>query len=788
MPTVHAGDVVRIRDERWIVCRHVTHGDAAVIEVRGDDRDNRGVRARFMLPFEPIDRLPQVRTTRVVSAGRWRRLAGQVLAGATPACDSLRSLTSARIELHPFQLEPALAMVRGMAARILLADAVGLGKTIQAGLIVAETLARTPEAHVLVVCPASLREQWARELEQRFALTPALIDSTALARPSLRTAPGANPWLAHPLVIASVDFVKRAEVLRGLESGIWDVVVIDEAHGLAGRSDRHAAATLLAERARTVVLLTATPHSGNEENFRRLCGIGELHPRFPLAVFHRTRQDVGLASARRTAWLDVALTPAERRMHDALASYTRLVWRQRGGPSTGARLATLVLLRRASGRAGSLARSVERRLHFLTVAGDGADVTQLTLPFDGPEADDEEPGRELAAPGLQDGVTERARLQEILDLARLAAAAESKVRAIRRFLTRGGESAIVFTEYRDTLATLTALLGDFDCAELHGGCTAGERQLVLERFIAGRIRVLLATDAASEGLNLHHRCRLVIHLEVPWSPVRAEQRVGRVDRIGQPRRVHQLHLIAAGTSEQSIVAPLVRRRAARARDTMDALRSPAHAAHEIEHELFASEPDPLSTHGRTPPLPDGVVAMNLHVTAIEEAARAAVARRNADTVHLDPVPIRPFGTVLHRASSHGIWAFRVRVTASGDEEVWDTILGVTYAIGRQRERVGRRSAHFDAARERLLPLAGTHCAALAERTASALRQPLALGLAREQAIVAALDVRQARLAASLVQPALFDRRAERASAAQEEVLHDAVARCRAHLARLSRML
>jgi hypothetical protein len=143
--------------------------------------------------------------------------------------------------------------------------------------------------------------------------------------------------------------------------------------------------------------------------------------------------------------------------------------------------------------------------------------------------------------------------------------------------------------------------------------------------------------------------------------------------------------------------------------------------------------------------------------------------------------------LLHRHCSRGIWAFRVRITDAGDEELWGTLLGVTHvAQYGQRERAGT-SAHFDATRELLLPIAGAHRAALAERVANALRQPIALGIAREQAIVAALDLRQARLAAALIQPALFDRRAERAGAAQKEIVDDAIARCRTQLTRLSRM-
>src|SRR5688572_22470803 len=312
------GEIVRIRDEQWSVCHHVRHSETAIVDVRGCSRTNRGLRARFLLPFEPLQQLPALADTRIVSARRWRHLARQALASAVPACDSLRTLASARIDILPFQLEPALAVARGVAARILLADEVGLGKTVQAGLIISETLRRSADARVLVVCPAALRPQWAHELDRRFGLPATVLDSAALARPRAWPLSGGSPWSAHPLIVTSADYVKRPEVLRALEDLVWDVVVVDEAHGLAGRSDRHAAACLLGERARTLVMLTATPHSGDDDAFRRLCSIGDIYRRFPLAVFRRTRQDVGLASSRRTRWLEVTLSPAELDMHSAL--------------------------------------------------------------------------------------------------------------------------------------------------------------------------------------------------------------------------------------------------------------------------------------------------------------------------------------------------------------------------------------------------------------------------------------------------------------------------------------
>ena len=301
------GDTVRIRDERWVVTRHTPGVSASVLDVRGQHRSNGDQSTSFLMPFEIVERLTSDHSPRRVRARRWRRQARAVLTEATPSWPSLRMPVRADFSLLSFQLEPALAVTHGMASRILIADDVGLGKTIQAALIIAEILERARHGHVLVVAPASLREQWQSELHDRFGIDGWLADSGSVAR--LGATWGiSNPWAGHAVTITSIDFVKRPEVMRSLEALIWDAVVFDEAHGLTGLSDRAAAARGLARRARTVVMLTATPHSGDEPAFESLCGIGDLDHTFPLLTFRRTRRDVGLVSSRRTRSLRVRPT------------------------------------------------------------------------------------------------------------------------------------------------------------------------------------------------------------------------------------------------------------------------------------------------------------------------------------------------------------------------------------------------------------------------------------------------------------------------------------------------
>jgi superfamily II DNA or RNA helicase len=779
-PLFRPGHIIRARGESWVVHRHVAGTHGSVLDVRGRGPDNRGARASFLLPFEPIEPLPSSDAPRIVRPGAWRRAARSILAAATPSFDALRSPARATLSVLPFQLEPVLAVVRGLASRVLIADEVGLGKTIQAGLIINELLERQPESHVLVVTPAGLRQQWQFELRDRFAVEATLLDSSSIARHATQW--NGNPWSIPGVVLTSLDYVKRLEVARSLESLVWDLVVFDEAHALAGRSDRATAAAMLAQRARTVVLLTATPHSGDDHAFSRLTSLGDFSNRFPMLVFRRTRFDVGITTTRRTVSIRVRPTPLESEMHGALMSYARLVWKQ-SSASSGARLAMTVLTRRACSSAWSLARSIDTRLRLLSTTG-GPGLLQTALPFEESARDDESPSSELSSPGLSDLDEERRRLEHVLQLAQHAHTHQSKIRALQRLLRRTGEPAIVFTEYRDTLRQLADRLHDFAPVLLHGGMTTTERQDVLQQFVTGGARLLLATDAASEGLNLHQRCRLVINLELPWTPVRLEQRIGRVERLGQTRPVHAVHLLATGTCEDESVAMLVARMR-RAAGVVGSMRA-QECEQRIAGLVFDREYD--EGHEIALPLPPGLLVGDLRAPAIEEAARLEQVRR----LRLHTVPAsfegRPCITMLRgrRADPVNDWVYRLMFEDPEGQAFWMTVIGI-------REHGRLTTVSREAIRTRIRASQGVVDASLnsfADRLLSSfvstIQQPHALAVAREQAIVEGLRLQRARIAASLLQPGLFDRRADRAAATQNATLDEALDRCARRLDELAR--
>lgn len=549
-----------MRGGTWTVVRLTTYADCEALRL-GAAADL-SARRTLLLPFDRPRRLDgAVRRLEIVSTRAWLHAFRRLLIGAYPY-GGLRQCPHG-IDILPYQLEPALALLRHGHARLLIADAVGLGKTIEAGLVLRELSDRHEGFRALVLVPAGLRTQWGDELAARFGIAAIAADAAWLRGMAAALPPDVNPWSLPGTYVASFDFVKRPEALRALEDVRWDVLVVDEAHAAATATNRRAAVDAVALRAHRAILLTATPPSEPAE-LEALCRIGAGAGDSDVVMFSRGRSSQG-ARSRRSAVVAARPTVAERRMHRLLERYTTLVWREaRGSGHAPGRLAAILLRKRALSSAGALAISIRRRLDLLDAASPAAEL-QLLLPL----ADDplsEDGGEDavsdslLASPGLRSAASERRWLETVLAAAEAASGHESKVRVLLTLLRRIREPAIVFTEYRDTLQRLQTLLDTRAVRSciVHGGLSAAERRDALAEFARGGT-TLLATDAAAEGLNLQRTCRVVVHFELPWNPARMLQRAGRVDRIGQRRRVHEIALVACDTAEAVVLSPLARR-------------------------------------------------------------------------------------------------------------------------------------------------------------------------------------------------------------------------------------
>ncbi len=776
----HAGDDVVVRGGAWTIRAAEVWPECTVLRLApGGGRIGRAL--AVLTPFDRPVRLEHHRRARVVRVRQWLRAMRRLRAGLVPFGGSLATASSS-VRLLDYQLEPLLAILRYGATRLLVADEVGLGKTIEAGWVLVDLSVRCEGMRAVVLVPAGLREQWASELREHFGLETVQADADWLRTIGRSYPADVNPWSLPGVYILSIDFAKRPEVLRALEEVGWDLMILDEAHIASAASDRRAAAHAIACRSKRLISLTATPEIGDEARFRALCDIGRVSGSEPAVVFfRRTRADVSAAPRRRSRLLRIEPTAAERRMHDLLERYTAAVWREATARHDHqARLATIVLRKRALSSAGSLATSAQRRLELLA----GTAVVQphqLLLPLDDPGPQEDEGEEEaLGAPGLADARRERRWLAAVAEAARGAARAESKAAYLIRLLSRIPEPVIVFTEYRDTLQRLERVIRRAGrvVVTLHGGLDRAERSRVQRAFNRGGLS-LLATDAASEGLNLHHHCRVVIHYELPWRPARMEQRAGRVDRLGQTRRVHEIALLASGTAERLVLAPLVAR-AARA--------GAAGAPVRLLESITETEVAEMIVGGRVPEMAATAATrsefrtIDVREEARREAARlecckgAVAAISRAETRgRQGPVvsAARAFGKrpgifLVFTLILHDRWKRRVHAETC----VLFARVAARRLVDRSAASVRRLAALVEemsnrpggGIRERLDDLQQ----GMRRRVAAAYREALEQMRVREEAL---RDVHESA-AQGLVQAGLFDRRAVRAASRERAVMAD----------------
>jgi superfamily II DNA/RNA helicase len=434
-------------------------------------------------------------------------------------------------------------------------------------------------------------------------------------------------------------------------------------------------------------------------------------------------------------------------MHAALDAFVRAVHREPGGRGSFTGLGLSVLRKRALSSAFALQRSVEHRLDAL--AATSADpLRQLTLPLFDPagECDVADGVPVWTIPALCDPQKERELLIRVAQAARLANGRESKLKVLARLLRRVGESAIVFTEYRDTLIHVRDRVVP-GATVIHGALSRDERRAATARFAEGGI--LLATDAAGEGLNLHHNCRIVVNLELPWNPMRLEQRIGRVDRIGQRRRVHVFHLIAGGTAETRICHRLADR-VARAQADVGA-RNPLGDDQAIEDVADVSTVSMTAEAERE----------HQRLTQARQLAREPQTHwsRSSNVDRHTLVTFSRRRTVRSSLRSQGLLLFRSVLTGEGGQPVACHLTPVQVQFRSDTTWSFKQL-------ETLAQIVGDDRARHDWLTSSLSIQSAfwAIRLTRERAIA---DLRQ-RAPISELQQGLFDRRAEHAWADEQE--------------------
>ena len=374
---------------------------------------------------------------------------------------------------------------------------------------------------------------------------------------------------------------------------------------------------------------------------------------------------------------------------------------------------------------------------------------------------------------------ERRLLENIATAAHRASADESKIRFLRRMIARIDEPALVFTEYRDTLDQLRRALSPLrpDVQVLHGGLELRER-VIAQREFNSRSSLLLATDAASDGLNLHARCRLVIHFELPWSPARLEQRTGRVDRIGQPRRVHEVLLLADDTAERLVLAPLVARAACTraafptTRELATVLAESQVAASVIEGVQLQTEANTTAAAPFSEP-PDG-----LREEALVEAARLTDLRRwrlhrsaspRSRAAGDSEIGITHIRAPAGRVATPGLLAVYELTLNGGDGSIAHGQITVAHCpmtrIPDSKTPAALRlllNRFLETDDNRVRTLLQQHFAPYFDRVATRIRRGALLGEEREREVLRS----QPSASTELVQAGLFDHRTIRALTAR----------------------
>jgi hypothetical protein len=573
-PVFAPGARVEIRGEEWIVrkAEQTSTGDTAV-HVTGLSELVRNKNAIFLTDLDREMRVLQPEETELVpdpSPGyRRTRLYLESLLRQSPPTDA-RLYRGHRGAMNPaeYQLVPAGKALSQPRPRILIADAVGLGKTIEVGVLLSELIRRGRGRRILVVALKSVLEQFQEELWARFTIPLVRLDSVGLERVQRKIPANHNPFHYFDRVIISIDTLKKDEKYRRfLEACHWDAVVVDECQhvavrgrgGAAQRSQRAKLAGLLARTSEALILTSATPHDGKKESFASLMNL--LEPTAIADDADYTAEDVAGLFVRRfkkDVQAQVQGSFRERSIHPVHVD------------SGAEENAVFELLRSAD------FRTIRPRRRKLP----GEEATPTDAPTSGggilfrtlllksflssPEALIETIDARLSHKRLAAAPSTDTDAQHDIDvLTRLRTAADKvsvkKNTKLARLvallgamgISRGGkERVVIFSERIATLELLQEQLTKAlqlkasEIAVFHGTLDDQSQQKLVKEFGSEKsaVRLLLASDAASEGINLHHFCHRLIHYDIPWSFITLEQRNGRIDRYGQSQ-VPELHYL-----------------------------------------------------------------------------------------------------------------------------------------------------------------------------------------------------------------------------------------------------
>ena len=515
--------------------------------------------------------------------------------------DPLLAMNVSKIDPLPFQIEAVYGYVlKQPHIRFLIADDPGAGKTIMAGLILKELKLRRFAKRILVVVPGHLKDQWRRELKEKFDEKFVVID-----RNTFNAHYGENPWERNEQVITSIDFAKQDEILVSLSSVYWDLVIVDEAHKMSAyrygdkisKTQRYKLGEVLSKTSNHLVFLTATPHKGDPENFRLFLDL--LVPGFfaspemveeslknkdnPLFI-RRLKEDLKdfegkpIFTRRFPKTIKFHLSEAEKELYNEVSRYVIEQYNKalQSDKRRNVAFALMILQRRMASSTYALLKSLERRKDRLKRILRGEEK-QKEISVDYEEIEDLEESERWKKEKEWESVTvakdpeelrrEIETLDKLIEKAKEVINSEKEVKLIELKKAieegfkkieeiNGKRKILIFTESKDTLEYLVKKIRTwgYKVNYIHGGMNIDER-IKAEKIFRDETDVMVATEAAGEGINLQF-CHIMINYDIPWNPNRLEQRMGRIHRYGQQKDVYIFNLVAEDTREGKVLAKL----------------------------------------------------------------------------------------------------------------------------------------------------------------------------------------------------------------------------------------
>ena len=613
------GSLVSARGREWVVLGGSSAETLRVRPVTGSDEDQTLI--HLPLEIEPVReaRFPLPSAHELGGHDSALLLRDALLLSLRRGAGPFRSFGQISVEPRAYQLVPLLMALKLDPVRLLIADDVGVGKTIEALLIARELLDRGDIERTVVLCPPHLVDQWITELEVRFHIRAAPVTARSARRLERGVPPGVSIFSVHPHTVVSLDYVKTRERRDNFLNACPDFVIVDEAHTCAssgqGRHQRYELLRGLADSpTRHLVLLTATPHSGDDAAFYRLLGLlaadfegladatgnerGRLRERLANHFVQRRRPDIAewregdIFPRRETKELTYKLSGAWEAFLNDVLDYCAEVVEADAGDAERQRLnfwGTLALLRCAG--SSPIAAALALRTRAGGDLGEEAREDLLDRIFDGEVdalvTDDLEPPLGGEAPALQRLIGQAERLAGQGDDPKLETASEHVAELVEaRF------KVVVFCRFIATAHYVARHLGN-RLAGIAVGVVTGEMPPEEREERVAQIgadedrRVLVATDCLSEGINLQEHFDAVVHYDLSWNPTRHEQREGRVDRFGQPSRtVRATLLYGVDNPMDGAVLRVILRKAARIREELGVPVPVPDEGHSLTQALF----------------------------------------------------------------------------------------------------------------------------------------------------------------------------------------------------------